>query len=83
MNYSLWSLRNQQKNPKPFDDIQTRSPKGRRFKSFSLAVSREALKKIGSGVRRLRIQRRVDLSTEEIAEMLNPKLKLDILLWEI
>jgi len=54
---------------------RTRSPKGRRFKSFSPAVSREALKKKASELRRMRIQRRVDMSIEEMAEMLNPKLR--------
>jgi len=54
---------------------RTRSPKGRRFKSFSPAVSREALKKMVSELRRLRIHRRVELNIEEIADMLNPKLR--------
>jgi RNA-directed DNA polymerase len=54
---------------------RTRSPKGRRFKSFSPAVSREALKKMASEIRRMRVHRRVDMSIEEIAEMLNPKLR--------
>ena len=52
-----------------------RSPKGRRFKSFSPAVSEEALKKMISEIKRLRIHRRVDMSIEEIAKMLNPKLR--------
>jgi len=52
-----------------------RSPKGRRFKSFSPAVSEEALKKMISEIKGLRIHRRVDMSIEEIAKMLNPKLK--------
>ena len=52
-----------------------RSPKGRRFKSFSPAVSKEALKKMISEIKRLRIHRRVDMSIEEIAKMLNPKLR--------
>lgn len=53
----------------------TRSPKGRRFKSFSPAVSKEALKKMAREIRRLRIHRRTEMSIEEIAKMLNPKLR--------
>ena len=52
-----------------------RLPKGRKFKSFSPAVSKETLKKIMSEIKRLRIHRRVDMSIEEIAKMLNPKLR--------
>jgi len=53
----------------------TRSPKGRRFKSFSPAVSKEALKKMAREIRRLKIHRRTEMSIEEIAKMLNPKLR--------
>jgi RNA-directed DNA polymerase len=53
----------------------TRSPKGRRFKSFSPAVSKEALKKMAGEIRRLKIHRRTEMSIEEIAKMLNPKLR--------
>jgi hypothetical protein len=52
-----------------------RSPKGRKFKTFSPGVSNEALKKMGSEIKRLRIHRRTDMSIEEIAKMLNPKLR--------
>lgn len=52
-----------------------RSPKGRRFKSFSPAVSKEALKKMAREIRRLRIHRRTEMSIEEVAKMLNPKLR--------
>jgi RNA-directed DNA polymerase len=52
-----------------------RSPKGRRFKSFSPAVSKEALKRMRSEIKKLKIHRRVDISIEEIAKMLNPKLR--------
>jgi len=58
-----------------FRGRRARSPKGRRFKSFSPAVSREALKKMVSEIRGMGIHRRVDMSIEEIAEMLNPKLR--------
>jgi len=53
----------------------TRSPKGTRFKSFSPAVSKEALKKMAREIRRLKIHRRTEMSIEEIAKMLNPKLR--------
>ncbi|MFB0532569.1 MAG: group II intron reverse transcriptase/maturase [Desulfatiglandales bacterium] len=53
----------------------TRSPKGRRFKSFSPAVSKGALKKMAREIRRLKIHRRTEMSIEEIAKMLNPKLR--------
>ena len=53
----------------------TRSPKGRRFKSFSPAVSKEALKKMAREIRRLKIHRRTEMNIEEIAKMLNPKLR--------
>ena len=50
----------------------TKSPKGRRFKSISPAVSKEALKKMVREIRRLKIHRRMEMSIEEIAKMLNP-----------
>lgn len=53
----------------------TRSSKGRRFKSFSPAVSKEALKKMAREIRRLRIHRLTEMSIEELAKMLNSKLR--------
>ncbi len=58
-----------------FRSRPTKSPRGRRFKSFSPAVSREALKKMAREIRRLRIHRRTEMSIEEIAKMLNPNLR--------
>ena len=52
-----------------------RSPKGRRFKSFSPAVSKMALKKIVRELRKMKIHRRTKMSIEDIAEMINPKVR--------
>ncbi len=52
-----------------------RSPKGRRFKSFSPEVSNEALKKIVREVRKMKIHRWTKVSIEDIARTLNPKVR--------
>ena len=52
-----------------------RSPKGRRFKSFQPEVSKRALKKMVREVRRMKIHRWTNVSIEDIARTLNPKIR--------
>ncbi|MBC8359321.1 MAG: hypothetical protein H8E54_10325 [Candidatus Aminicenantes bacterium] len=52
-----------------------RSPKGRRFKSLTPAVSKKALKKMVRELRKMKIHRRTKMSIEDIAEMINPKVR--------
>jgi len=58
-----------------FQARPARSPKGRKFKSFSPAVSKEALKKMVREVRRMKIHRRTEMKIEDIARLLNPKIR--------
>lgn len=52
-----------------------RSPKGRRLKSFQPEVSKRALKKMVREVRRMKIHRWTNVSIEDIARTLNPKIR--------
>ena len=47
---------------------------GRHFVSFLPAVSNKALKKMRQHIRQMRLHRRTDLSLEDLAKLLNPKL---------
>lgn len=49
-----------------------RAKDGRRFLSFSPAISKDALKKISDVVRSWRLHRRVNLTFAELAAMINP-----------
>ena len=52
-----------------------RSPRRKRFKSFQPEVSKFSLKKMVREIRRMRIHRRTGMSIEEIAKMINPKIR--------
>lgn len=52
-----------------------RSPQGRRFKSFQPEVSKRALKNMAREVRRMKIHRWTNVSIEDIARTLNPKIR--------
>lgn len=58
-----------------FRGRKTRSPKGRRFQSFSPAISKEALKKVVREIRRFKFQMWSSHGIEDIANELNPKLR--------
>ena len=48
---------------------------GKAFLGFLPAVSNQSLKKMRQNIRQMRLHRRTDLSLEELAKMLNPKLR--------
>lgn len=54
---------------------EARSKNGRVFRSFLPAVSDAALKRIGREVRSWQIHRHTDVSTEEVAEFIGPKIR--------
>ncbi len=58
-----------------FRERTAKSPKGRKFKEFLPGASNEAIKKMGSEIRRMKIHLRTDLSIEDIAKLINPKVQ--------
>lgn len=52
-----------------------KSPKGRKFKGFLPAADKQAIKKMVREVRKMRIHLRTDLNIEDIAELINPKVR--------
>jgi len=58
-----------------FRGRRSKSPKGKRFQSFSPAISKEALKKIDRVIRRYKVQLWSSFRIEDIAKELNPKLR--------
>ena len=58
-----------------FQPRATKSYNGGTFIGFDLAISKDALKTISETVRKMKLQRRSSATIEDIAEMLNPKIR--------
>ncbi len=52
-----------------------KSSKGRKFKGFLPGASKEAIKKMSSEIRRMKIHLRTDLNIEDVAKLINPKVR--------